>query len=251
MAEFSQELTTVIVSWNVRDILLKNLEALSGEVIVIDNASTDGTAAAVASKFPNVRLIENPENIGFSKACNQGIRAANGKHVLLLNPDMLVGKDTLAKTAIYLDAHPEVGVIGAKLIGQDGKPMHHLRRFPRLSDQLVIFFKLNKFFPRVMARYMGDDLDLEKQQNVDSIRGSFFAINRTALEKIGLLDERFFIWFEEVDYCKRVYQAGMEVRYVPDIVAHDLVGKSFVQRNKFWKRWQFTKSLVKYFLKWL
>jgi len=259
MASSSQkDLAVVIVSWNVKDAVLANLRSIfassplpSLDVILVDNASHDGTVEAVRSQFPEVRIIANMENLGFSKACNQGLAASSARHGLLLNPDMRVEADALAKTVSYLDAHPEVAVVSAKLIGQDGKPMHHLRRFPRVSDQLVILLKLKKLFPKVVDRYMGKDLDLEKEQDVDSVRGSYFAINHTALENIGLLDERYYIWFEEVDYCRQAKQQGMKARYVPSIVAHDLVGKSFSQRNRWWKRKQFTKSLLTYFWKWL
>lgn len=250
MAEASQNITTIIVSWNVRDALMKNLEKLSGDVVVVDNASSDGSVEAVRAKFPHVRVIANEKNLGFAKACNQGIALAKG-HVLLLNPDMQVIGDAVAKTAAYLDAHPDVAVVGAKLLDQDGKAMHHMRRFPTCKDQFVIFLKLNRWFPAVIDRYMGTDLDLEQEQDVDTVRGSFFAINQTALQKIGMLDERYFIWFEEVDYCRQAKQHGMRVRYVPDIVAQDFVGKSFAKRNRIWKRWQFSKSLVTYFLKWI
>lgn len=252
-----KDLAVVIVSWNVKDALLENLKSVfasssvSLDVIVVDNASMDGTVEAVRSAFPEVRVIANKKNLGFAKACNQGLAASSARHALLLNPDMRVEPDALAKTVAYLDAHPDVAVVGPKLIGEVGKAMHHLRRFPWLSDQLVILLKLGKLFPKVVARYMGNDLDLEKEQDVDSVRGAYFAINRTALEKIGMLDERYFIWFEEVDYCRQVKEKGMRVRYVPSIVAHDLVGKSFSQRNRWWKRKQFMKSMASYFLKWL
>ncbi|MCC7523145.1 glycosyltransferase family 2 protein [Candidatus Uhrbacteria bacterium] len=250
MAEASQNITTIIVSWNVRDTLIKNLEQLSGDIVVVDNASSDGSVEAVRAKFPHIRVIANQKNLGFAKACNQGIALAKG-HVLLLNPDMLASEEAVAKTAAYLDAHPDVAVVGAKLLDQNGKAMHHMRRFPTWKDQLVILLKMNRVFPSIIDRYMGKDLDLEREQDVDTVRGSFFAINRTALDNIGALDERYFIWFEEVDYCRQAKAHGMRVRYVPDIVVKDLVGKSFAKRNRIWKRWQFTKSLLNYFWKWL
>ncbi len=276
MAELSQkDLAVVIVSWNVKDALLANLESVFGstvvsfDVIVVDNASSDGTVDAVRASFPEVTVIANTENVGFAKGCNQGIQRVTrnaelgapnsdvpgsglrAPHVLLLNPDMRVEPDALAKTVAYLDAHPDVAVVGARLIGQDGKVMRHLRRFPSYVSQVVIALKLQRVFKGVIANYMGEDLDLEKEQDVDSVRGSYFAINRTALEKIGMLDERYFIWMEEVDYCRQAKQKGMRVRYVPSIVAHDLVGRSFAQRNTWWKRKQFATSMATYFWKWL
>ncbi len=259
MASNSQkDLAVIIVSWNVKDAVLENLRSvfasepiLALDVILVDNASEDRTVEAVREAFPDVRVIANKENLGFAAACNQGLAASSARHALLLNPDMRVEPDALAKTVDYLDAYPNVAVIGARLVGADGKPMHHLRRFPTWKDQFVILFKLGRFFPKTIDHYMGRDLDLELEQDVDTVRGSYFAMNRSALDSIGLLDERYFIWFEEVDYCRRTREKGMVVRYVPSIVAHDSVGKSFAQRSRWWKRKQFMTSMMKYFLKWL
>lgn len=259
-----KDLTIVTVSWNSREVLVQNLETLFQsvgdilfDVVVVDNASQDGSADVVRERFPQVHVIANPENLGFSKACNQGIdhamrdtRYAIRPHVLLLNPDMRVTPEALQKTVAYLDAHPEVGVMGAKLIGSDGKTIPHVRRFPTFLDQLATLLKLPHFFPQLLDHYLGKDLDLDKEQFVDSVRGSYFAINRTALERLGGLDERYFIWFEEVDYCKQVHAAGFHVAYVPSIVAHDLVGRSFAQRDSYWKQKNFTRSMVTYFQKW-
>jgi hypothetical protein len=257
MAQISQkDLAVVIVSWNVRDVLLKNIDTLrqsqgvSMEIIVVDNDSKDGTVDALRASYPEVILIINKENRGFSKACNQGIAVSHARHVLLLNPDMLVEPDALAKAVAYLDAHPDVAVVSGKLLNKHGKPIHHFRRFPTIGDQLVVMFKLGKLFPRLLHKYHALDLNPEHEQQVDSVRGSFFAINRTALDIIGILDERYYIWFEEVDYCKRVHSHKMKVMYVPSIVAHDLVGQSFKQHHFFWKQSRFLRSMLSYFEKW-
>lgn len=256
--ESQKDLAVIIVSWNVKGAVLENLRSVFAsdpmpalDVILVDNASEDGTVEAVRAAFPDVRVIANKENRGFAAACNQGLAASAARHALLLNPDMRVEPGALAKTVDYLDAYPNVAVLGAKLVGEDGKPMYHLRRFPTWKDQLVILLKLARWFPKTIDRYMGRDIDLDLEQDVDSIRGSYFAINRSALDTIGMLDERYFIWFEEVDYCRRVKEKGMNVRYVPSVVAHDSVGKSFAQRSRWWKRKQFFASLLKYFWKWL
>ncbi len=252
-----KDLAVVIVTWNVKDVVLANLRSVFAsspmpalDVVVVDNASKDGTVDAVREVFPQVKVIANKENLGFSKGCNQGVHATNGRHVLLLNPDMRVEPETLAKTVAYLDQSPEVGVLGVKLIDSHGHPIHHMRRFPTLKDQLAVLMKLPHLFPDIMHHYHARDLDTDIEQNVDSVRGAYFAINRTALQKVGVLDERFYLWFEEVDYCKRVKNAGLFVRYVPSIVAHDLVGRSFAQRNLFWKQKVLIKSMIRYFEKW-
>ncbi len=257
MAQISQkDLAVIIVSWNVRDVLLKNIDSLrqsSGvniEIIVVDNHSKDGTVDALRASYPDVTVIANTENHGFSKACNQGIEASNSRHILLLNPDMLVEADALAKTVAYLDSHPDVAVVSGKLLNKHGKPIHHFRRFPTIGDQLVVMFKLGKLFPRLLDKYHALDLNPDHEQSVDTVRGSYFAINRTALDKLGTLDERYYIWFEEVDYCKRAHFHKMKVMYVPSIVAHDLVGESFKQRHLFWKQTHFMRSMLSYFEKW-
>lgn len=250
-------LTVVIVSWNVRDILLENLRTLfdgnrevNFRVVVVDNASGDGTVEAVRKHFPQVTVVENRENRGFAAAANQGIERADDGHVLLLNPDMRVSPGAIQKTIDYLDQHPDVAVLGPRLLDEAGKPLSHIRRLPQLSDQLVVVLKLTHLFPWLVRRYLAEDLDLEKEQEVESLRGAYFAINRTALEKIGALDDRYFIWFEEVDYCHRAKEAGMKIMYVPSIVARDLIGKSFGQRSIFWKQKAFSRSMIQYFEKW-
>ena len=258
MADSMQnDLAVVIVTWNVKEAVLVNLRSVFAsspmpdiEVVVVDNASKDGTAEAVREAFPQVQVIANTENLGFSKACNQGIHASTARHILLLNPDMRVEPDSLSKTVAYLDQSPEVGVLGAKLIDSHGHPIHHMRRFPTIKDQVALLLKLPHLFPDLIHRYHARDLDLAAEQDVDSVRGSYFAMNRSAISKVGILDERFYIWFEEVDYCKRVKKAGLAVRYVPSIVAHDLVGRSFAQRAFFWKQKMFIQSLIRYFEKW-
>jgi hypothetical protein len=256
-SESGKDLAVIIVSWNVKDVVLENLRSIftsdpmpAIDIILVDNASSDGTADAVRETFPSVRVIANKENHGFAAACNQGLYASSARHALLLNPDMRVEPNALSKTVNYLDAYPNIAVLGPKLVDENGKAMHHMRRFPRLGDQLAVTLKLVYAFPKLIDRYLAKDLDLEKEQDVDSVRGSFFAINRAALDAIGLLDEKYFIWFEEVDYCRRVKEKGMSVRYVPSIVAHDLGSRSFAKRGVIWKQKQFRRSMLTYFRKW-
>lgn len=251
------DLSVIIVNWNVRERLLANLASLlegnrgaDFEVIVIDNASDDGSAEAVRSAFPHVRLIVNEKNLGFAAAVNQGLRLSRARHVLLLNPDMRLAPGGLEKIIKYLDANPGVAVMSGKLLDERGNAMHHMRRLPSFFPQLAVMLKLPHFFPGLLKHYHGEDLDLEKEQSVESVRGSLFAISGTGLATIGNFDEGFFIWFEEVDFCRRAKEAGCDVRYVPDVVAHDAVGKSFAQRNTYWKQKRFTASMIYYFKKW-
>lgn len=254
---FPADLGVLIVSWNVKELLLRNLETLfasegtiSAEVIVIDNGSKDGTVEAVRNTFPQVRVIANTENVGFARANMQGMVAMRSRHALLLNPDMKVATDALQKTVEYLDAHPDVAVVGAKLMNEDGSHFPSVRRFPDLASQLAIVLKLPRLFPGLIKKYLAKDFDAERVQSVDSVRGSYFAIHRLALEALGGLDTRYFIWFEEVDYCKLAVTRGWKVMYVPSLHATDLVGRSFGQRKRFWTQKMFTKSMVAYFRKW-
>ncbi len=251
------DLGIVTVNWKVKDLLMQNLETvyhcignISVRIIMVDNGSNDGSIEEIPARYPEVITIGNTKNLGFAKAVNQGIKVANARHVLLLNPDMRVTLDAFAKTVEYLDQHPDVGVLGGRLIGSDGKTYPSVRRFPDVWSQLALLLKIPHLFPSVLDMYMWKDFDYEKEQSVPSIRGSYFAMSKTALEKLGGLDELFFIWFEEVDYCKQVVEAGMKVMYVPSIQAHDLVGRSFAQRKTLWKQKNFTRSMSQYFWKW-
>lgn len=255
------DLGIVIVSYNVRDLLRENLQSVfssvgkgSVEVVVVDNASHDGSAEMVEKEFPKVCLIANKHNAGFASAVNQGIAATHARHVLLLNPDMRLEPDTLQDSIIYADRvqSDHVAIIGGQLRTQSGEILHTVRRFPDLRSQLAIIFKLPHLFPRLssLVRYQADDFDYTKEQDVDSIRGSYFIITEAARSALGVLDSHYFIWFEEVDYCKHAVSKGWKVRYTPEIKAIDFVGRSFGQVTRLWAQIQFTRSMAQYFEKW-
>lgn len=254
------DLSIITVSWNVKDYLRASLEAIfqhvgtvNGEVWVVDNASTDGTGAMLrewARKEPRLRVLLNNTNVGFARANNQAIEQANGRYILLLNPDMRVFPDTLATMVQWMDVHPKAGVAGCHLVDETGETVPHVRRFPGLWNQLAIILKIPHLFPRVLDRYLMRDFDYTKEARVDSVRGSFFMIRREAL-RVGLLDERFFIWFEEVDFCKRMRSAGWEVWYTPAARCVDRVGRSFAQVGGIKKQKMFLKSMYRYFEKWV
>lgn len=250
-------LSIVIVTWNVRELLRANLARLfslktscSFEVFVVDNGSYDGTAYMVRHEFPQATLITNAWDAGFAGPNNQALRLAKGEVLLLLNPDMLVEEGALDVTYQTLKADPAIGVMGIKLMGQNGKPINSVRRDPDFLSQLIILLKLPHLFPRINQRYMRTDFDYEQSQDVDHVRGSFFAFRREILETVGYLDAGYHIWFEEVDFCKRVRQKGMRVRYVAEAYAHDYVGKGFEQMKRLETQRIFTTSMVRYFRKW-
>ncbi len=251
------DLAVIIVNWNVCALLRENLRSLAAsegaftaEVIVVDNASPDDSCAMLAQEAPWVTLIANDQNLGFAKACNQGIAASRARHVLLLNPDMRVRPDTLARTVAYAEAHPTRGIFTALLLQENDEPVPSLHRFPTFWSQFLVLTKLGRLFPKALARYEARDLDLRMEQDVDSVRGAFLCIPERVLRVLGGLDERFFIWYEDVDYCRTAVQAGYTVRHVPSIVAYDRVGRSFAQRTLAWKQRRIADSMIRYFETW-
>lgn len=256
------DLSIIIVSWQVKEKLKKNIESIylsktkyNFEIFVVDNASNDGTVSMLKENFPKVNIIANSKNIGFSSACNQAILKAKGDFILLLNPDMKLYPDTLEKAVLWHRSNNEIVVSGIKLENEKGENILQIRRFPKLLDQLAIIFKIPHFLPGVLNKYLYKDFDYNKSQVVDSIRGSFFLINKLAWQKISkqklpLLDSKYFLWFEEVDFCKQVYTKKALVYYNSKAKACDLVGQSFSQVNFSKKQKYFSQSMLTYFKKW-
>ena len=251
------QLSIIIVTWNVRALLEANLRRLfllntqhSFEVLVVDNGSHDGTVDMVRTQFPQVKLITNAWDAGFAGPNNQALRLAKGEVVILLNPDMLVEPGALDYTYETLMKDHQIGVMGIKLLGKDDKPINSVRRDPDVWSQLCILLKLPHLFPDVIKRYLYTDFDYQTTQDVDHVRGSFFAFRRALLETIGYLDEEYHLWFEEVDYCKRARKEGLRIRYVADVSAHDFVGKGFEQMRRLETQRIFTTSMLRYFWKW-
>ncbi len=251
------DLSIIIVSWNVREKLKANLEAIhksegnfSSEIFVVDNNSADGAAGMVKKYFPDVKLIANEKNLGFARASNQGIKKSKGRYVLLLNPDMRPRPDTLARMLDWMDKNKQADVAGCRLVNEAGGTVPQVRRFPALWDQLAVILKLPHLFPFLLRKYLRKNFDYDKEAEVDSIRGSFFLIRRETIEKIGLLDERFFLWFEEVDYCRRLREVGGKIFYTPVAQCLDHVGRSFSQLPRGRAQRYFRASMLAYFRKW-
>ncbi len=251
------DLSIIIVSWNVREKLKENLQAIfdsrggiNYEVIVVDNNSQDGTANMVYNNFPRVKLIANKENFGFARANNQAIRIAGGRYILLLNPDMKIFPDTFIDLLGWLENHPQASVTGVKLISQSSDIIKHVRKYPTVWNQLVVILKLPHLFPLLLNGYILNKFDYSHDSIVDSIRGGFFVIKSETIDKVGLLDERFFLWFEEVDYCRRVRESGGEVWYCSAVECLDYVGQSFKQVSGMKKQKYFRNSMLEYFKKW-
>jgi len=260
------DLSIIIVSWNVKDRLRKNLQKIfasqgnfSYEVYVIDNHSSDDSAKMVRSEFPQVNVIENEKNLGFSTANNQGIteimRINSGKiskYILLLNPDMEVRTNTLVNMLKWMEQNPNAGVASCHLIDENGNTVQNVRKFPGLWDQLAIVLKLPHIFPHILDEYLQVKFDYTKAKQVSSVRGGFFMMNTQTFKNRPLLDEIYFLWFEEVDFCRHMYKYsdGSEVWYTPAAECVDHVGQSFKQLSRSQSQTYFRESQLKYFRKW-
>lgn len=255
------DLSVITVTWNAADEILAQMrsvisgcEGISCEQIIIDNGSTDGTADLIRKNFPAAAVIENGSNAGFGVANNQGAATASGDFLLFLNPDMVVSPGSLDTMIDWMRAHPIVGASGCKLVDERGAfnwPAGP-RRFPTIGNQIAIIFKLPHLFPPLLKHYLYQDgFDPDREQEVDSVRGSFLLVRRAIVEKLGrAFDPRYFIWFEDVDLCREVWRLGYKVMYVPALTAIDRRGRSFSRRSFPWKQWQFIRSMFKYFVKW-
>jgi GT2 family glycosyltransferase len=163
---------------------------------------------------------------------------------------MRVEPAAIQNTIEYLDAHPDAGVVGGRLAKNDGSLFPSVRHFPDFWSQLIIMCKLPHLFAGMLNRYLWKDFDYTKEQSVEVVRGSYFAIHEQAWKKFGPWDARYFLWFEEVDYCKQVIGAGMKVMYVPTIHATDFVSQSFKQVHLYTSQARLTNSLITYFKRW-
>jgi len=220
------------------------------EVFVVDNGSKDGSAKMVREKFPQVNLIQNDWDAGFAGPNNQALRLAKGKVILLLNPDMLIQEGALDRTYELLTQEKKIGVLGIRLNNEFGKPIGSVRRLPTLGSQLAVILKLARFFPSIISFYMYEDFDYSKSQEVPQVRGSYFSFRRELLDTVGYLDDRYHIWFEEVDYCRRVTKQGLSIFYEASVCCQDFVGCGFAKMKHLEKQFIFTDSMRYYFWKW-
>ncbi len=203
---------------------------LSSEVWVVDNASTDGTVEMLRREFPAVRVIDNSQNAGFTRANNQALAVAQGRYLFLLNPDTELRPGALAALMDYMQAHPRAGIVGPQLYYGDGSAQSSRRRFPTLATAFVESTRLQQWFPsnRVLTRYyMLDTCDAT--QEVDWINGSAMFVRRAVYDTLGGFDERFFMYSEELDWCYRAKNAGWQVVYLPAAQVTHYEGKSSEQ----------------------
>lgn len=234
-------LTVVIVSYNCREVLLGCLESIrssrqdvSYEVHLVDNASTDGTPDAVRAQHPWVKLTASPENLGFSKGNNLVLRQATSPFVLLLNPDTLVSDHAFDCSLAALSENPKAGMVSCRLVTADGSLDLACRRsFPTAWDGFCRASGLSGLFPKrpVLARYNLTYLDEFRPAKVDAVNGAYMMVTRRALDTVGLLDEDYFMYMEDMDWCWRFAKAGFEVLYNPDCTVVHLKGQSSRTRS--------------------
>ncbi len=220
-----KSLSIVIVSWNAKKFVDECLESLRAfgskpnvEIFVVDNASTDGTPELVRNSYPEVKLIENPDNVGFARANNIAIRQSTGRFVALINSDVRVLDGCLEKMVSFMESHPKVGVSGPRMIGPSGVSARSYMSAPTLWRCFCRALALDVAFPNstVLGSYTMPYFKRDQTADVDILNGWFWMTRREALDQVGLLDETFFMYGEDIDWCKRFRDAGWGVVYFPE-----------------------------------
>ena len=252
------DLSVIVVNYKARDLLLECLLALApdlarleSETVVVDNDSRDGAPEALAQRFPAVRVIANAENVGYGRAVNQGIRATSGTFVLVMNPDCEPHPGAVGTLLEYLRSHPQAAIAGPRLLRPDGGIEHSARSFP---DHFTFLFNryslLTRLFPnnRFSRRYLLSDWDHLSVREVDWLSGAFLVVRRAAIAQVGAMDEAYFMFNEDVDWCRRMKFAGWANVYVPDaqVVHHVGASKSRVAPRVIVER---HRGMIHYFRK--
>ncbi|UEM15925.1 glycosyltransferase family 2 protein [Bradyrhizobium barranii subsp. barranii] len=237
------DVAVVIVSWNTRDILrgclrsvFEQTQRVSFQVFVIDNNSQDGSADMVRAEFPDVTLIANAENRGFAAACNQGMQLASARYTLLLNPDTVVLDDAISHSVRYADLHLDVGVVGCQVLEAEDRITPTGFSFPSPFNLFLALSGLSRAFPRsrLFGRPEFSWWDRRSERDVDVVTGMFMLVRREAIAQVGLMDEAYFVYSEEADWCYRFAQAGWRRVFTPSarIVHLDGGAKSTKQASK-------------------
>lgn len=227
---YETKVSVIIVNYNVKYFLEQclysvraSVTGMDAEIFVVDNHSTDGSLDYLRPKFPEVVFIANDDNPGFAKANNQAIRQCRGEYVLLLNPDTVIGEESLRTLCYFMDEHPAAGGIGVKMLDGHGVFLPESKRaFPSPWVSFCKIFGLSKLFPHsaVFARYSLPYLDAGKQHKVDVLAGAFMLIRHDALDKVGMLDEAFFMYGEDIDLSYRLVLGGYKNYYLPERILH-------------------------------
>jgi GT2 family glycosyltransferase len=246
------DLSIVIVNWNTKNLLLQCLEAVyqtagavETEVFVVDNGSADGSGTAVKERFPGVTLNENQINLGFAKANNQALSLSKGDYLLLLNPDTQVKTGAIERLFSFMEGHSDVGAAGPQLLHPDGTKQNSVANFPSLATELLNKRFLRWLFPK---KYPGKERDYREPLEVDSVIGACMMVRRDAMEQVGLLDEDYFLFLEETDWCYRLKKAGWKIYHVPQAEVYHFQGKG-VEMEKKRAKVEYYRSLYHFFKK--
>lgn len=217
------DLSVIVVNWNARELLRRCLasiqeqtQGITYEILVVDNASSDCSADMVATHFPDVGLIRNAENVGFAKANNQAISHARGRYILLLNPDTVVLDNALEQMVTFAEGEPQIGSLGCKILAPDGNiDFRCARRFPSLLTEFFSRTRLSKRFPHnpLFGRFMMGDWDHNSSREVECLVGACMMVRREVIDQVGPLDEDFFMYGEDMEWCHRIKKGGWQVFY--------------------------------------
>ena len=252
------EISVIIVTFNCRDLVRQCLRGLpaslghrTGEFIVVDNGSHDGTPEMIRREFPLVQLLATGENLGFAAGNNRGLTLARGRTIVFLNPDTEPTAGSLERLADTLDADRTLGIVGPRLTNPDGTLQPSVRGFPTFGVMLLVLLKVYRLSGRLpaAARYDARAFDYGRAQDVEQLMGACLAMPRTMVEAMNGFDERFWMWFEEVDLCYRVIQAGSRVRYIPEAVLMHRLSQSTVLLHSVFLQRMYARSAVAFFAK--
>ena len=240
------EISVVVPSWNTREYLDACLRTLAAapkpttEVIVVENASEDGSLELLREAHPEVRVLVNERNEGFARACNQGMRVATGRYVLLLNTDTEIRGTALQDLYRWLEGNPEYGAAAPRLVHPDGGTQRTVQAFPNLRTPLYFGTPLERWFPdsKELVRYFLRDWDQESSRDVDQPPAAALLVRRSALDEIGLFDETFWLFYNDVDLSLRLHRAGYRTRYLAEAEVLHHVGGSTRKFGAFVPEWQ-------------
>lgn len=253
------DISVIIVTMNQKQFLKDCLQSIHEktkgvdyEVIVSDNGSVDGSNEMVKKDFPWVTLIENKKNLGFGTANNVGAKKASGDVLFFLNDDTQLTENSLKKVYTKVMNEPSIGCLGFHLLFPDGSHQESVRRYPQLSDQAILLTKMHNFFPNLgpIQRYLAQDFDYTKEQDVDQVMGACMIMRKEVFERANGFDEAFFVWFEEVDLQKRIHEnQGLRIVYSPFTEMIHVKGATFGKFLSYRAQRLFNDSMRKYFFK--
>jgi len=227
-------------------------EKMAFEVVVVDNGSEDKSTAIVKESFPDVRLVENGHNEGFAKANNKGIRASTGRYVLCLNNDTVVLPGALGILTDFMDHHPDVGACGPKVLNRDGTIQHQCKRgFPTPMSAAYYFMRLHKVFPKSkrFGHYLMTYVNCDEINEVDTVSGACMMVRREVIDQLGLMDEDYKMYGEDVDWCYRIKKAGWKTYYVPQARIVHYGGQTSSRIRPYRNIWEFHRSMVVFYKK--